>query len=234
MKDVKVYQVGGSVRDTFLQRKCKDYDYAIEAESYDHMKEFIISQGAEIFLEKPEYFTIRAKWCPPGFDKPIACDFTLCRKESSYSDFRHPDNVEPGTILEDLSRRDFTMNAIAFDIFNKKIIDPYNGRLDISRKKIVTVGNAVDRFNEDALRILRALRFSIQLDFGIESLTSMAIYDLKVLLKHLSPERIRDELYKMFSHDTNKTILQIIIYKLSDYVFNEKTGIWLKPTMEKK
>ena len=231
---IQVYEVGGAVRDTFRKVKNNDIDYAIEAPSYEDMKNYVIASGAVIFVEHPEFVTIRAKWTPPEYSKPIACDFTLCRKESEYLDNRHPSNIEPGTIYEDLARRDFTMNAIARNIQTGEIIDPYRGKDDIQAQVIRSVGDPNHRFQEDALRIMRALRFQTVLGFDVTN----AIYDAVVnnikLLDNISAERIRDELHKMFQHSSvgaMKTLMYFSREELS-HIFNERTGIWLEPTMK--
>jgi tRNA nucleotidyltransferase (CCA-adding enzyme) len=228
---MKIYQVGGSVRDSFLGIKSKDIDYAVEASSYDEMREYILSTNGEIFLENPEFFTIRAKWSIDKKNKE-PCDFVLCRKEGSYSDNRHPDNVEVGTIFDDLARRDFTINAIAINVETQEIIDPFGGIKDIEDKIIQCVGNPDLRFKEDALRILRALRFAITKNFKIAYLTDICMSINMHLLSNISSERIREELHKMFKFDTNKSVTVIHNFKMSPYIFNEKTKIWLKPTME--
>ena len=108
-----IYQVGGSLRDECLGRPCKDFDFSVEAPSYEAMREHLVQDGYTIFLEKPEYLTIRARF-PKGHPQERVCaDFVLCRKDGFYSDGRRPDTVEPGTIYDDLARRDFTMNAMA-------------------------------------------------------------------------------------------------------------------------
>ena len=155
-KKAKFYEVGGAVRDEILNLPTNDLDYAVEAESYEAMREAVLERGGEIFLESPEYLTIRAK--VPGIGP---ADFVLCRKDGAYSDGRHPDRVEPGTLLDDLARRDFTMNAMAVDIENGKLYDPHDGRKDMEAETIRCVGVAEERFEEDALRILRAIRFAI-------------------------------------------------------------------------
>lgn len=224
---MKIYEVGGAVRDKYLGIESKDIDYAVECSSYEEMKQHLLDNGAEIFLETPQYFTIRAKWKGQG------CDFVLCRKESDYSDFRHPDKVECGTIYDDLARRDFTVNAIAINVKTNEIIDPHGGIKDIKDNRLKTVGNPEDRFKEDPLRILRAIRFIITRGFLLEMHTHYAMFEFSYMLKYISPERIREELYKMFKFDTNKSIELICEFNMQEFVFNKDTKIWLKPTMEK-
>src|SRR4051812_9903063 len=110
MADAKIYLVGGAVRDKIMNITPKDLDYSIECESFDAMRQYIIDRGGTIFLETPQYFTIRAKVPELG-----AADFVLCRRDGMYKDNRRPETVEVGTIFDDLARRDFTMNAIAID-----------------------------------------------------------------------------------------------------------------------
>jgi putative nucleotidyltransferase with HDIG domain len=125
-------------------------------------------------------------------------EVTPYRKEGKYTNFRHPDSVEFVSRLEDdLERRDFTMNAIAYSISNDEIIDPYGGTEDIDRKHIRAVGTPEDRFQEDALRVLRAIRLAAELGFEIEERTLDGVRTSAHLLKHIAPERIRDEFSKL-------------------------------------
>jgi len=230
---VKIYEVGGSVRDSFLNTPTKDYDYCVEADSYEQMKQFLVDDGLEIFLETPEYFTIR------GFNRkkyPLAADYVWCRVEGPYSDGRHPDWVKPGTLLDDLSRRDFTCNAIAKDVDTGRIIDPFNGQKDIASFTIRCVGNVEDRMREDALRMLRAIRFCITKNMRISREITEFIdnVDNINLLKNISSERIREELRKCFEFDTNSTLEVLERFKyLRFFIFNN-TNIWLMPTQEKR
>lgn len=224
-----MYEVGGAVRDQFLGKKSKDIDYAIEAPSFEIMKEFIIKElQAVIYLEHKEYLTIRGK-----IDKD-SCDFVLCRKDGIYLDNRHPSDCLPGTIYDDLARRDFTMNAIAKEYKTSLTIDPYDGISDINNHLIRSVGNPYERFQEDALRIIRALRFSIVLGFDIESKTLDAVHDCIFLLDNIASERIENELYKMFVFNTIESIrlLHTLGKRNINYLFNKRTGIWLEPTMK--
>jgi len=224
----KFYKVGGAVRDEIMGVKPKDIDFAVECESFDAMRQSILERGGQIFLETPQYFTIRAKVPDLG-----AADFVLCRKDGQYDDGRHPSSVSVGNIFDDLSRRDFTINAIAKDVDNLKILDPHNGRVDIQEKRIKCVGEPIARFNEDKLRIFRAVRFAITKKFGFDFETEAAM--LKYHAKdfaNISTERIREELVRAFAFDTFRTF---------DFIWNRfpelahvmrERGIWLKPTTE--
>lgn len=223
--DIRFYKVGGAVRDQFLGVKSKDIDFAVEAPSYEAMREHIASHG-KIFLESPEYFTIRAKMV--GVD----ADFVLCRKDNGYSDGRRPDSVTVGDIYDDLSRRDFTMNAIAVDMKTGEFIDPHNGRADIESRFIRCVGNATSRFIEDSLRILRAIRFSITKDFRMSDDIHAALHNRSIvrLLENVSEDRIREEVNKCFRHDTYQTLLTFQHYPIvQEFVF-ENTNMWLEAT----
>lgn len=219
-----LYKVGGAVRDSFLNRKSKDVDYVVEADSFSTMREEILRRGGKIYLETPKFFTIRGQL--PGIGD---ADFVLARKEGEYKDGRHPEIVEVGTIYNDLARRDFTMNAIAI-AESGELIDPHEGVLDIARQRIACVGNTEDRFKEDGLRILRALRFFVTLNFmlSVDILRFITDNNMEECLRGVSEERIREELYKMFSHDTS---LSLRIFSSEKWEFLWRS-IWLKPTME--
>ncbi len=212
---VVLYRVGGCVRDKLMNVKPKDIDFAVEASSFDEMRDYISSRGT-IFLEKPEFFTIRAKI---GGE---SADFTLCRKEGFYTDGRRPDSCTIAGIREDLSRRDFTINAIAENVETGEIVDPFFGRIDIDRKMIRCVNQTEDRFTEDSLRMLRAMRFSITKGFHIHSDIERCFnLDRFVnLLQNVSVERIREELVKCFTFSTPATIAKLNEFpKLRDFMF---------------
>lgn len=224
---VKFYKVGGAVRDSFLGRKSKDLDYAVECSGYAEMRDEIIRRGGKIFLETPEYFTIRAKLPEIG-----AADFVLARKDGAYSDGRRPDSVTVGTILDDLARRDAQMNAIAI-AEDGTIIDPFNGRRDIELRTINSVGVAAERIREDALRMLRYLRFSVTLDFDLSAEIVSCLLDpgMVVLLSNVSEERIKDELGKMFRVNTLRSLEELALFEeIRDFVFGGLTKLWLLPT----
>ncbi len=228
----KFYLVGGAVRDELLGLSCKDYDFAVEAGSYEEMRAEIANRGGEIFLEKPEFATIRAKMAFTG--KPVCADFVLCRRDGYYSDGRRPDLVMPGTLFDDLSRRDFTVNAIAKSE-NGVYIDPFHGRAALSLGILDTVGEPVERFSEDSLRMLRAIRFVIIKDLEMSERVDAALHNayLADKLNNISDERIREELLKCFRHNTPKTLDFLRKYdKIGAIIFSGK--LWLKPTLEEK
>lgn len=223
----KIYQVGGSVRDKIMGKNTKDIDFAVEAKSFDEMRSIILERGCTIFLESPQFFTIRAKHPKMG-----GVDFSLCRKDGIYRDGRHPDDVAIGTIYDDLARRDFTMNAIAIDLDSGEILDPFEGQQDISKNIIRGVGDVKHRFDEDKLRAIRALRFSITKSMQLDPSVTDAIHGLSVAdYKGVSTDRIRDEVHKMFAFSTFDTIKILQDYPVLPELMRER-GLWLKPTTE--
>lgn len=225
---MKVYQVGGSVRDQIMGAPTKDIDFAVEAPSFNDMRDEVLRRGCEIFLESPQFLTIRAKHPEMG-----GVDFSLCRKDGIYRDGRHPENVEAGTIYEDLARRDFTMNAIAIDTDTGETLDPFGGADHIKRKTIVSVGDVTDRFEEDKLRAFRAIRFKIVKNMFVSEEIDSAIRSLKAeRFAGVSTDRVRDELHRMFVANTTASIMELIQYPEIIRLM-EQRKLWLKPTTEK-
>ncbi len=199
--DFEAYIVGGCVRDFMLDQNPKDWDITTNAKPDEIQKIF-----PKNFYTN-EFLTVTVL---TGNKKPelAEIEITTYRSEAKYSDKRHPDQVKYAEKLEDdLSRRDFTINAMAMDLprgkagENKKVIDLYDGKKDLENKIIRTVGNPEERFNEDALRMLRAVRFATTLDFKIEEKTKQAILKNNIWLDAISKERIRDEFVKMIMAD---------------------------------
>ena len=223
---IQLYKVGGCVRDEIMGRKPKDIDYAVEAPSYESMRDWIAERGT-IWQERPQFQTVRAK--VSGVD----ADFVLCRKDGAYSDGRRPDEVTPGDISDDLARRDFTMNAIAMRN-DGSYFDPHSGRSDIDSRVIRTVGRAEDRFGEDALRLLRAMRFSITLGFDLHDDVRSCFDELGLLekLRSVSIERQQIELQKCFYANTPKSLNFLANYvRMKDYLFDNSI-LWLEPTLK--
>ena len=234
MEEIKLWEVGGHVRDHILGKTCKDIDMAVEASSWDAMREFVHKNTKKIFLEKPEFLTIRAM----GFDN-LPKDFVLCRKDGTYSDNRRPDFVEPGTILDDLSRRDFTVNAIARNPETGEIFDPFFGIADVRAGLIRCVGDTEKRFGEDSLRIIRAFRFSITKSFVIHKEILDVIWSAPNkwadAIDSVSEERIREELHKCFHFNTCSTVEQIgkiFPTQILEVIFDG--NLWLEPTCKSR
>ncbi|MEK7605292.1 MAG: HD domain-containing protein [Patescibacteria group bacterium] len=197
----QVFLVGGPVRNLLLKKPVKDWDFTTNA------------QPSEILKLFPDAFYDNAfgtVGIPVNKDTPdqTVIEVTTFRTEQGYSDRRHPDSVSWGkTIEEDLARRDFTVNAMAialttnYQLPTANIIDPFNGRQDLEDKLIRAVGDPNERFKEDALRLMRAIRFATQLSFSIEQDTLASITRDASLLKHIASERIHDEFLKILGSD---------------------------------
>lgn len=237
---ITFYEVGGCVRDEFLGVRSKDIDYSVVVnyvgdDPFGYMVAKLKSLGFTVFLETPEHLTVRAQF-PKGDGNPtLTADFVLARKEGTYSDGRRPDKVEPGTLMDDLARRDFTMNAIAKDA-DGSYIDPFNGRADIADRIIRAVGDPYERLAEDALRAVRALRFSVTKGFTIEKELREAMEYIDVLdsiVQNISDERIQQELSKMFRHHTIGSLYNLAEFPvLTRAVFSGSVS--LDATMKQK
>ena len=195
----EAYIVGGCVRDMLLGKKPKDWDLTTNATPEEIQQIF-----PETFYEN-KYGTVGVVNETEEDETLKVIEVTPYRLESEYSDNRRPDSVTfSKNIADDLQRRDFTVNAIAIDIgdgIKGHIIDLYKGQEDLASKTIRTVGDAEERFKEDGLRILRAVRLATDLGFVIEAETYKAIEKHKDLLKNIAKERIRDEFVKIIMSD---------------------------------
>lgn len=238
--NIRLFLVGGAVRDYLINENVrpKDFDFSVEAHSFDQMREWLVSEGFTIFLETPQYLTIRAKlprdWSFAGFEMSgLTYDFVLCRRDGAYSDGRRPDEVVPGSIFDDLSRRDFTMNAIAIDK-GGYLIDPFSGAQDIQDGLIRCVGS-IDRLKEDGLRVLRAIRFYVQTGFDLHEDIDAFISSPECLefIRNVSLDRVRDEIHKAFKSNAYTSILTFADYPhVCEEIF--EGDLWLKPTSEKR
>ena len=192
----EAYLVGGCVRDLLIKRKPKDWDITTNAKPED-----ILNLFKHTFYEN-NYGTVGIVSDETLEENLKTIEVTPYRIEGKYSDSRHPDTIIFSNKLEDdLKRRDFTINAIAFSISENKLIDFYKGQEDLKDKIIRTVGKPNDRFNEDALRLLRAIRFATELNFTINTETEESIIKLAKNLKNISQERIREEFIKILMSD---------------------------------
>lgn len=192
----ELYMVGGAVRDILMNKTPHDYDFTTNA-TPDQMLKMAEESNIEVIPTGIKYGTVTFRINDQSFE------ITTYRKDSNYSDGRRPDQVTFSTnILDDLSRRDFTVNAIALNMLSNvnEYVDPFNGIKDIENKVIKTVVDPVERFTEDGLRILRAIRFRFKLGFTLDAATYKAIMSNWQLLEHISQERITSE------------FLQILIY----------------------
>lgn len=193
--------VGGAVRDAVLNRPVHDWDICTNATPEQIFKVFHTNQVIETGIE---HGTVTVMLEGTGYE------ITTYRVDGTYSDGRHPDGVLFTTsLVKDLSRRDFTINAMAYN-HKDGLIDPFDGMTDLKKKRIRCVGNPKDRFEEDALRILRAVRFSTQLGFDVdfEIKHFLSHTDLKEMLSPLSMERIQSEFVKMASSENFYAVVE--------------------------
>jgi poly(A) polymerase/tRNA nucleotidyltransferase (CCA-adding enzyme) len=227
----ETYVVGGSVRDFLLGKTPKDYDLTTSAQP-----EEIISLFPKTFYEN-SFGTVGVvtcgeelgTLCTPDMIKIV--EVTPFRVEGIYSDKRHPDTVSFSTdIKDDLKRRDFTINALAYRIQTGELLDLFKGRGDLESGIIRAVGDPELRFQEDSLRMLRAIRFSAQLGFHVEQETSEAIKKLSQNIDHVSKERIRDEFIKIVESDSpmNAFILARNLNLLSHILPELEKGIAIR------
>jgi tRNA nucleotidyltransferase (CCA-adding enzyme) len=204
----EAYLVGGCVRDQLMHKPVKDFDIATNAlpqqvmELFDHTIPTGLKHGTvTVMLEG------------------VAFEVTTFRKESAYEEHRRPQHVEfVSDLQEDLQRRDFTMNAMAMDL-NGNVLDPFDGQGDIALNLVRCVGNPDERFQEDALRLLRCIRFAANYGFSIEHATWEALIQHAHLLKFVAMERVRVELEKMIAGDNPFHALELLLdSKLLRYV----------------
>ncbi|HUY69717.1 MAG TPA: HDIG domain-containing protein [Candidatus Tyrphobacter sp.] len=210
------FLVGGCVRDLLIGREPQDWDVATDAKPAEIQKVFPES------VYENQFGTVAVKTGSEE-EKLKLIEVTTFREEGKYSDRRHPDEIKfTKTIEEDLSRRDFTINAIALGGSDSEIIDPYGGQSDLKKKVIKAVGNPDERFGEDALRMMRAVRLSAELGFEIEAGTAEAIKKNSALLKFMAEERVRDELVKIvLSPRAKEAIEELERISLLKYIIPE-------------
>jgi tRNA nucleotidyltransferase (CCA-adding enzyme) len=209
----EIFVVGGSLRDSLLKRETYDWDFTTNATPEQILILFPSGRYENSFGTvlipslKDERVGPEKGWTlhnlPPF-------EITPYRTEGRYSDNRHPDDIQwAATVEEDLQRRDFTINALAYDGAN--LIDTHDGRKDLAAKTIRAVGDPSKRFQEDALRMMRAVRFAAQLGFTIEEKTLAAIQQHAALIAQISWERIRDELLKTLAAESPASAADAIV-----------------------
>jgi len=203
----EAYAVGGCIRDILLGRKPGDWDITTSAFPKEVKK--IFKKTIDTGLQ---HGTVTVMLHRVGYE------VTTYRIDGEYEDHRHPKNVVfTANLIEDLKRRDFTINAMAYNQ-ETGIVDEFDGIKDLKQKRIRCVGNPKERFSEDALRMLRAVRFSAQLGFTIEEATEKAAYELSPMLEKISKERIQAELNKLLTSAHPEYIKKIYQIGLSRYV----------------
>ncbi len=249
--NIKFYKVGGCVRDELLGETPKDIDYTVVitssnpntkiliSDGLEYLEKYLVSNGYKIFLKTIDTYTLRAKNSITG----EVADFVLSNhKTYGKTQFVKP-HITCGTLEEDLARRDFTINSMA-KTESGELIDLFGGQEDLTNKILRTPIDPVDTLLDDPLRIFRALRFCVTKEFELDQTIIDAFKDIDVyekLSRNVSVERIREELNKMFSHNTTKSLELLVKFSkevkdvypkfLSDLF--EESGIWLKPTTEK-
>ena len=258
MENFKFYEVGGKIRDELLGLTNKDVDYvAVPSEEllrnieeaqclvdgiypnttnavFTMLESHLREEGFEIFLVTPDCYTIRARF-PEGYKYQGVADFVMARKEVGYIPGTRTPIVEPGNLYDDLLRRDFTVNALAKDPDTGEIIDYFGGLKDIKEKLLRTPLPPIITFDDDPLRILRGIRFSItkRLRVSEDMWQAMKAYDYLDKMPVVSEERIREELTKCFKCNSSLTLGWLSeLTDLRDYIF-KNTNLWLKPTSEK-
>lgn len=256
----EMYIVGGYVRDKLLGIESKDIDFCfvinkepneyISIENgFQEMKQWLCKEGFTIFLETPTMLTIRAKFpqtqdhnkmfSTKYINTGLTADFVLARKEVYLDPNSRQPVVELGTLYDDLERRDFTVNAMAYDL-NGNLIDLFNGIADLNNCILKTPIDPCITMKDDPLRVLRAMRFCVTKDFTISNELNEAISNniiIEKLFNVVSKDRIREELHKMFKYSTVKTINLLVEYdkKIPNFLKNIfDDNMWLKPTNSSK
>ena len=213
----EAYLVGGCVRDLVVGKEPKDWDITTNAHPNQIMvlfpESFCNNDYGTVGVKNEETEDVRLK----------VVEVTPYRSEGTYSDARRPDHVTFGVSLaEDLARRDFTINAIAYRITTNETVDLYEGIDDIRKKRIKTVGNPHDRFGEDALRLMRAIRLAAELNFMIEAETMAGITATAPLLQKIAIERVSSEFVKLINSDVPMQGMVLLEkMQLIDYILPE-------------
>lgn len=189
----EAYMVGGCVRDCILGKEPKDWDITTNAKPLE-----VVELFDKVILTGLKHGTVTVMLNKESYE------ITTYRSDGEYEDNRHPKEVKfVSSLKEDLARRDFTINSMAYNDISG-LVDYFNGVEDLGKKIIRTVGEPRKRFCEDALRMLRAIRFSAQLDFTIDRLTLNSIKELKDNIRNISKERIREEFNKILLNNPRK------------------------------
>jgi len=252
MNDIKLYEVGGHIRDGLLGIESNDVDYSVDMTevfksqginnpspmlAYVTMNNMLESQGYKIFVRTPDCFTTRAMF-PQDHEHEGVADFVMCRKELGYIEGTRKPRIVLGTLHDDLLRRDFKVNAIARCVTTDDIIDPFDGESDLEKMILSCPVDAVTSFNDDPLRILRAFRFCITKGFHWDDDIQSAIENFDARkMKVVSVERIMNEIGKCFKHDTHQTLDMLnLLQGLNDHLYNAIicADFWLIPTNKNK
>lgn len=252
---MKIYLVGGIIRDRLLGMESNDYDYSVVLEpsdgtfntikeGFEFMSNHFSKLGYQIFQTREDMQTIRAKFPKGHIHEGLTADFVLARKEIGYKEGTREPILELGTLYDDLVRRDFTINALAEDIDDpNNIIDLFGGIEDLKNQILITPTHPTQTLLDDPLRLLRAFRFAITKECKISDELFFSLLDgngklvLNKLKQVVSQERIQNELNKMFKYNTGKSILLLNNWnndlggKLFPIIF--KQGYYLQMTNKK-
>lgn len=234
-RDLNFFEVGGCVRDEMLGLPIKDVDFAVEAPSFSFMVAALKAQGFKVFQEREEFLTVRAgvPKDSPLRDRTKDADFVMCRADGPSADGRRPDFVTPGTLADDLARRDFTVNAMARRV-DGTLVDPFGGEQDLRDGVLRFVGDPMARVTEDGLRVLRGFRFMVTKGLTPEAETDRVLRSPEAadMLDRVSVERVREEVEKMFEADTLASVALVAsLPKLTqDAVFRD--GLRLVPSLK--
>lgn len=239
---INIYEVGGSVRDKLLGLESKDKDFVVVFDditigidkAWNNLIYYLKNQGYVIFLETKSCYTVRARFPEHHQHKGLVADFVIARNDLSYGKDNRQPEIKLGTIKEDIFRRDFTVNTLYINEDNQIVDLTGKGISDIENKILRTPLEVNKTLLDDPLRIFRAVRFAVTKNFILS-------YDLVDAILHnnfnfnvVSTERVREELYKCFKHDTLKTLFYLETFpKVKEYAFDNQK-LWLKPTNELK
>ena len=220
----EAYIVGGCVRDGILGREPEDWDVTTNAKPMEVKSVFPVTVDTGI-----EHGTVTVLVPPDEVERGIrSFEVTTYRIDGEYTDHRHPNEVSfTGSLREDLARRDFTINAMAYHM-ERGIIDPFSGQADLEKKIVRAVGRAEDRFREDALRMMRGIRFSAQLDFALDEEAFSGICKLKESLSNVSKERIAVELWKLLASTHPEKVEMLFATGLAPYITEDFSKIALR------
>ena len=219
--EIKSYLVGGYVRDLLINRECKDIDIMTIGEPYELVKKIAVQKGFSDFKIFKNFGTASLNF------KKFNYEFVGARKESYKKNSRNPD-VSPGLFDDDMKRRDFTINALSVSM-NKdygELLDPFNGIEDLKNKLIRTCAEPNKTFDDDPLRMMRAIRFASQLNFDIEESTFKSICDNAQRIEIISQERITDELNKIILSDKPSYGFKLLFASgILKYIFPELNNL---------
>lgn len=234
---MQIYLIGGSVRDSLMGRESKDKDFVVVSskntidEAWDEMISFLTLEGYVIFEERKNCFTVRARFPLNHKYKQLTADFVLARKEIGYIPGTRTPIVEPGNMVDDVFRRDFTVNTLYLNDLDEIIDLTGRGVEDIKYKLLDTPTDPFKTFKDDPLRVFRAIRFSVTKEFAMSERVEEAIFTGDFDFSVISIERVRTELFSCFKENTVETLRQLYKFpKLQNYAFKD-TNLWLKPTI---